>query len=517
MNNPLKKISIVLILIVILPAVAFSVYEVISLNKNEAVIEEIYNKQLDAIIYSINQFSQDVVSGWAFRIDETGDNALHDNLKIKQLLLENRSIRSIIFSDSLSTSNTVFESVGNVLRITENSEEIKQILWKNFGKSERLFSYVKGGYKKIEPFTVPGVSDISMLLFVTSLKSHNMRICVIAVDPVEFVNSLLATKMQEVSQEDIIISCLYAESNEEVYSNFPGEEKKFEKEKPLWLLPNYKIAISLKGRTIEGLVKQRSVSFLILILLLTGTLVLSVLFVYRNISREIKFAQLKSDFVSNVSHELRTPLALISMFAETLEMNRVNSEEKKREYYNIISSETNRLGKIVNSLLNFSKMEAGKREYKMEEHELNSLVGDVLDTYNFHLTNKGFSAEQILFDGKLRIKCDKEALSEALINLLDNAVKYSSEIKKIVISTGYDDSFVFVEIKDFGIGIPDEHQKKIFEKFFRVSSGLVHNTKGTGMGLSIVKQIVDAHGGSVIVNSRLNEGSTFRVRLPELN
>ena len=271
------------------------------------------------------------------------------------------------------------------------------------------------------------------------------------------------------------------------------------------------MAIKLKGETIEDLVNQRAKTNLILIIALTLILIAGAWLVFRNTKREVELAQVKSEFVSNVSHELRTPLSLISMFAETLEMGRVKSEEKKKEYYSIISQEALRLGKIVNKILSFSKMEAGKRTYNFEEVDLNEIVEQIYDSYRFHLQNNGFEFIFHRHDSPLKIKADSEALSEAIINLLDNAVKYSKDKKRVELLTGEKQESIFLEVTDLGIGIGTEDQKRIFEKFYRVSSGLVHNTKGTGLGLSLVKHIMDAHKGEVTLSSELGNGSTFRL------
>ena len=236
--------------------------------------------------------------------------------------------------------------------------------------------------------------------------------------------------------------------------------------------------------------------------------------VYRNIKKEVEIAQIKSDFVSNVSHELRTPLSLISMFSETLEMDRIKSEEKKKEYYSIISQEANRLGKIVNSILNFSKMEAGKRQYNFVDSYLNDVAENVYRSYKFHLEQKGFTFKIIKDESIPIVRIDEEAVSEAIVNLVDNAVKYSDNNREITVRTGIESDFAFVEVEDKGIGIPEKDQKKIFEKFFRVSAGNVHNVKGSGLGLSIVKHVVDAHKGKIELFSEINRGSKFKLLLP---
>jgi two-component system phosphate regulon sensor histidine kinase PhoR len=284
--------------------------------------------------------------------------------------------------------------------------------------------------------------------------------------------------------------------------------------KAMWLLPGFNLGILLQGETIDSMVKQRAITNLALIALLVIVLLLGIYIVFRNVRKEIEISQMKSDFVSNVSHELRTPLSMISMFAETLEMGRVRTEEKKQEYYGIISQETARLSRIVNSILNFSRIEAGKRNFNFVDTFLNDIVENVFSSYKVHLAQNGFEAILEKDDSIPVQKLDEEAVSEAFMNLLDNAVKYSMKNKKLLVRTGFGKGFSFVEVKDYGIGIPKEDQKKIYEKFFRVGSGLVHNVKGTGLGLSIVKHIVEAHKGIVELESEPGEGSLFRLKFP---
>jgi two-component system phosphate regulon sensor histidine kinase PhoR len=239
---------------------------------------------------------------------------------------------------------------------------------------------------------------------------------------------------------------------------------------------------------------------------------LGVLLIYYNLRKELRLTQLKADFVSNVSHELRTPLSLISMYSETLVLDRIKDENKKKEYYSVINNETNRLSKIVNSILNFSKMEAGTRKYNFETHNLVDVNDEIMATYNYHIKSKGFDYDTNIEDNIEDIKIDKDAVSESIINLIENSIKYCQEKKHFEIKIGQNEIGPYWEIKDFGIGISYEDQKKIFDKFYRVSTGLVYKTKGTGLGLSLVKQIMEAHSGSITLKSKLGNGSTFRLQ-----
>ncbi len=505
-NNSLRKIASLLVGIVLLPILFVAVIEVNSLTDNEKMIKEVYEKQLNTILFSINQYSEDIVNSWGNEIEDLYKKEDKTDSQFHNFLLRNSAIEEIFFckySDKSFIRFALKNKVNDFKKCTTLLEKNKQVI-------SRLFEYLKNNYRKLEPIN----NDLdSYIIFAMKYEDEEI-IAGIKIETSALITQTLSPKLQEIAQEDIVISCVNSITKDIIYSTEAYNDWKLQIEKPLWILPNIDIAISLKGRTIQGLVTERSITNLSLILLLTLFLLIAVYLVYRNIRKEVKFAQIKSDFVSNVSHELRTPLALISMFAETLELNRVKSEEKRNEYYKIISQETNRLSRIVNNMLNFSKMEAGKREYKFTDVNLNTLLGEVLDTYKFHLKNKGFTVEFISSTNPMIISADKEALGEAFINLLDNAVKYSEAEKNIIVRTDSQNDKTFFEVKDFGIGISDEDKKKIFDKFYRVTSGLVHNTKGTGMGLSIVKHIVDAHQGLIEVESIPTKGSTFRILLP---
>jgi signal transduction histidine kinase len=277
--------------------------------------------------------------------------------------------------------------------------------------------------------------------------------------------------------------------------------------------PGLALAMKMRGTTLEAM-GQRFVrtSFLILAglsLLLTGGLILT----YRNVSKEMALARLKSDFVSNVSHELRTPLSLIRLYAETLEMGRLTHPEKYQEYYQIIRKESERLTALINNILDFSRIEAGRKEYDFRETDMRELVHNTLDSYRYQIEQQGFRFEEKI-DSVPQLRVDREAMARSLVNLVNNALKYSQDKKYIGVNLYRANGSVKLEVIDHGIGIPPQEQGKIFEKFYRVGDPLVHNTKGSGLGLSLVRHIVQAHGGQVTVDSSPGEGSKFTIALP---
>ena len=278
--------------------------------------------------------------------------------------------------------------------------------------------------------------------------------------------------------------------------------------------PGLVLAIKFRGTTVEALGERflRS-SFLIiggLSLFLAGGILLT----YLSVAKEMALAKLKSDFVSNVSHELRTPLALIRLYAETLEMGRIKGEEKSQEYYRIIRKESERLSALINNILDFSRIEAGKKEYDFRETNLAELVRNTLEAYRYQIEQHGFAFEQNISEDVPPLRVDREAIARSLLNLVNNALKYSQGQKFLSVKLYRDNGSIKLEVVDRGIGIPGNEQPKIFEKFYRVGDPLVHNTKGSGLGLSLVRHIVQAHGGQIWVESTPGQGSKFTIALP---
>ena len=257
-------------------------------------------------------------------------------------------------------------------------------------------------------------------------------------------------------------------------------------------------------------VQESFVILAVLSVLLVGGLVLT----YRSVSKEVALARLKSDFVSNVSHELRTPLALIRLYAETLELGRIRTQEKVEAYYRIISKESERLTALINNILDFSRIEAGRKEYDFRETDIAELVRNTVEAYRYQIELKGFAFEQSIDSGLPVVHVDREAIARALVNLLDNALKYSADEKFLGVKLYRANAVLKLEVIDRGIGIMRREQSKIFEKFYRTGDPLVHNTKGSGLGLSLVRHVTRAHGGEVEVESTPGKGSKFTLSLP---
>jgi signal transduction histidine kinase len=280
------------------------------------------------------------------------------------------------------------------------------------------------------------------------------------------------------------------------------------------VFPGLVLAIKYQGTTIADIGMKFLRFHYTVLAALCVVMVGGIWLTYRNVSREMNLARLKSDFVANVSHELRTPLALIRLYAETLELGRLTAKEKYPEYFRIIREESERLTALINNILDFSRIEAGRKEYEFKETNLADLVRSTLDSYRFQIEQNGFAFEENISSDVPPVIVDREAIARSLLNLVNNALKYSKDQKYIGVSLYRANSRVNLEVRDRGIGIAANEQEKIFEKFYRCGDPLVHNIKGSGLGLSLVRHIARAHGGDVLVESTPEKGSKFTIALP---
>jgi signal transduction histidine kinase len=237
-------------------------------------------------------------------------------------------------------------------------------------------------------------------------------------------------------------------------------------------------------------------------------------FINRAIARELRVAQLQSDFVAAVSHEFRTPLTTIRQLSEMLVRGRVSSEQRRQQFYEALLGESERLHHLVEGLLNFGRMEAGELRYRFEPLDPAGLVRHVVAEFQREVSKDGYCIELIENADLPEIRADKESLARVFWNLLDNAVKYSPECHTVWVDLMRAGKKLIVRVRDQGLGIPVEEQKEIFRKFVRGAASGAASIKGTGIGLAMARQIVEAHGGEISVESAPGKGSAFTVLLP---
>lgn len=233
-------------------------------------------------------------------------------------------------------------------------------------------------------------------------------------------------------------------------------------------------------------------------------------------TREAELGRVKSSFAAGVSHELRTPLALIRAAGEALSMRQDMDDARRAHYLDIIQRESLRLTDLIDTVLTFTRLEQRSQVFHPESNDVCGLVREFASDYRAHVEEQGFEFNAAIPEEPMLAKVDAEALRLILVNLLDNAVKFSRECKVVCLSVARNAGRISICMEDRGIGIPPEDHTRIFDSFFRGNSDLVRRTRGTGIGLALVRRIVEAHGGSMNVSSTPGKGSRFEVLLPGL-
>jgi signal transduction histidine kinase len=282
-------------------------------------------------------------------------------------------------------------------------------------------------------------------------------------------------------------------------SNFPG------------------LKISFAEQDATALAKQWSPErtfYLVALLLVLSITLFAAYLLWRDVRREVRLAEMRSQFVSSVSHELKTPLTAIRVFAETLGMGRTADARTRSEYLETIISETERLTRLLNNVLDFSKIEQGKKTYRLEPTSLADVVQAAVRTMQYPLAQQGFQLRVVVEDNLPAVRADADAIEQAVLNLLTNAMKYSGDAREIDLRLFSKDGCAVIQVGDRGVGIPREDQTRIFEKFYRAPTHENLRVPGTGLGLTLVEHVAKAHGGRVEVESEPGKGSTFSLHLP---
>jgi signal transduction histidine kinase len=278
--------------------------------------------------------------------------------------------------------------------------------------------------------------------------------------------------------------------------------------------PGQLIQIKLEDEDlIIDLVRRRSWIYGIASLLLLLAMMLGVALILRDISREKRLARLRADFISNVTHELKTPLTSIRMYAESILMGRIKSASAQNDYLSVVVNESERLKRMINNILEFTKMEKHKQEYHLVKTRLSDILQKTVMDMNYWLDEKNFKLTTET-DRNIIVAVDPDKFHQVYTNLLSNAIKYSGDSRNIFIRLFKNSNEIITEIEDEGIGIAKEDQEKIFEEFYRVDRHESGDITGTGLGLTVAREIVEAHGGKILVESEIGKGSRFSVRLP---
>jgi len=314
---------------------------------------------------------------------------------------------------------------------------------------------------------------------------------------------------------DIIVT-LQDESGNNVFESQPLEGREPELGEPLrFVFKDLKLRIVRRTNSANQGAQRVVAVNLSVSVIMTCLLIAGVYMALRTASRDMKLSRMKSDFVSNVSHELRTPLASMRAFGELFRLGWVNEPEKSREYGEYIETESRRLTHLIDNILDFSKIESGGREFVFNRTNVREMVEETLRAFEVRFSQSKFDLVFEVHDEPLpEAVINRDAINQCLVNLIDNAIKYSGDSKRIIVRVGCEETYVTISVIDYGIGIPKNEQRRVFEKFYRVSTGLIHEVRGSGLGLAIVKHTMDAHRGKITVRSRPGFGSTFTLYLP---
>ena len=281
--------------------------------------------------------------------------------------------------------------------------------------------------------------------------------------------------------------------------------------------PPWRVEFFSSGTKGSGVMNVRRSYYFWTILTVLVLLTFGTMLVVRTITHEMEVLRIKSDFVSSVSHEFKTPITSIKVLIERLRQGKVNSSHKKKEYYSIISEDADKLSSMVRNILDFSKVEEGRKEFVFQESDVAQLVKDEIENFKKVKIYAGIKIDLQIFPDIPRIYVDRESFSLALVNLLDNAFKFSLEKKKLFIEVKRDAENIRVDVMDKGIGIPSGEMDKIFDKFYQGKNAAQQSIRGTGLGLALVKHALEAHGGKVLAESKVGQGSTFSLVFPVRN
>jgi signal transduction histidine kinase len=301
-----------------------------------------------------------------------------------------------------------------------------------------------------------------------------------------------------------------------VYSRAPiGEAQRVLAVRFRETLPNWELAVyQPPGTSPRQAVRRQVMLFTAAFGVLLAVIVAGIVTTWRLMRRETEMARLKADFVANVSHDLKTPVSVIRMFGETLEMDRVSGEGQRREYYRIITRESERLSRLIDNVLDFSRIEGGRRTYERVPTPVEPLIRDTLAAFDYPLVQRGFKVDVDVAPDLPEVSMDADAVGQALANLIDNAIKYSGAGRAVAVSAAVVDGRLALAVSDQGIGIPKAEHARIFEKFYRVGRSDTQGRRGSGVGLALVRHVAEAHGGEVSVESAPGEGSRFTLWLP---
>jgi signal transduction histidine kinase len=360
------------------------------------------------------------------------------------------------------------------------------------------------------PFNAPELDAI----YLSRLEKGGSKTCKI-IDYQLYMKSITLALIQKLDPNSSINVKIADNAGKYVFSRTTGEG-------PVYLsfpfpenLPKWKFLVSEnKPGVLATLLKAGSGIYLLIFILIALLMVLGFVFTIYTLNEELRLNKMKSEFISNVSHELKSPLTSIRMMTEMLHHNRVQTEERKSVYYASMLEESEHLSHLIDNILDFSRMDDDRKKYNFIDLDMDDLLLKFIASTREKIPETAFDIRYSCADQIPVIQADKNAILQVLYNLVDNAIKFSGTSRQIDISLHAKEDELQLCVKDYGIGISGKDQEKVFDRFFRCDEPQRLGIKGSGIGLTIVKKIVEVHKGYLTLDSRPGEGSTFCVHLP---
>lgn len=524
MKIPEIKFLYLLPFILLLPLLSYTTFQLIEQDKDEAMVQHIYQRELESILFSVNQYTWDKFQTWNTRLStiyKTAHTPEESREMIRQYLYSQKVLKGFFLNHDDETACICWQESSpesaEQMKNQFTQNKIREIFKDKHNEIVTMQKLGRSGYAR--PINVNWDTSLVLLIYPFSLEENvsSGMLAGLILDVRQFIEEVVSGKVASVNENNLVIGIRRESDNRLLYITPSAEPPRFETRERLWYLDNLTLEVGLSGTSVQQLTHKRRNTHLFMLLLVNVLFIIGLIAMLRTVSKEIHLAKMKNDFVANVSHELRTPLALIHLYAETLLIGRVQHEDKREKYYSTIVNESSRLTQLINNLLDFSKIESRPKTYRLEPTQLDELVHEALTGYQSYLEQTECQVELDCDAISQTIDLDRVAVRRALINLMDNAIKYSKDKKWMRICLKETENFLILSVQDHGIGIEKTEQKKIFNKFYRVGSSLIHDTKGSGLGLSLVKQIMAIHHGKVKVESKPNEGSIFSLIFPKVS
>lgn len=429
----------------------------------------------------------------------------HRYSKMTNMQFDGDNVLIIKKTDSLSIKKFGNIDVDSLLEKTMEPQQNEASMQMNLS----IQSTRKDSSKKIED--IPENMNINIKNIVKNLILSELA----GSSPLDmnYLDSLLTDEFKQREVEGMFgIEVLNKEQDSLVNKNFD-----FEYDEDDVILSNSLPATIMKDKFVRVILPQkqqivlsRMITILITSILLLAIVIYCFIYMLRTILNQKNLSEIKNDFINNMTHELKTPIATVNAAVEAmLNFNVLDDKEKSKEYLNISSKELERLSGLVEKVLNISRYERNKLTFNFEEINMNELLASIVEVNRMKYNGNNV---EIKFKSNMEntlLSADRLHLTNVINNLLDNAVKYSNDNISIEVKLISQNNKVNISVKDNGIGISQKHQIKIFDKFYRVPTGNIHNVKGFGLGLHYVKNIVEYHGGKIKLNSTLGKGSEF--------